>query len=40
MANMRTTFVRQNDIVYWQILEGVGRMLLIINSLEHYRDDI
>ena len=40
MANMRTTFVRQNDIVYWQILEGVGRMLLIINSLEPYRDAI
>lgn len=32
MASMRTMFVRQNDIVYWQILEGVCRMLLIVNS--------
>ena len=40
MASMRTMFVRQNDIVYWQILEGVCRILLILNSLEHYRDVI
>lgn len=40
MANMRTMFVRQNDIVYRQILEGIGSMLLIINSPEHYRDSI
>ena len=39
MANMRT-FARQNDIVYWQILEGIGGMLLIITSPEHYRNSI
>lgn len=40
MANMRTMFVRQNDIVYRQILEGIGSVLLIINSPERYRDSI